>query len=117
RIWTPGPPHSVLLWWDPRTWTFRGWYVNFEEPMRRTGLGFDYLDLALDIVVRPDRSWYWKDEEEFEEAQARGIIDPEMAEAIGRDAAEVIADIEAARPPFDASWPKWRPDPSWTPLD
>ncbi|MCM2579620.1 DUF402 domain-containing protein [Streptomyces sp. MTZ3.1] len=30
------------------------WYVNFEHPARRTGLGFDTLDLVVDLVIAPD---------------------------------------------------------------
>lgn len=70
RLTTPGAAHSVILWWEPASWRFEGWYVNLEQPFRRTNLGFDYLDQVLDIVVAPDRSsWFWKDEDEFATAQ------------------------------------------------
>ena len=39
------------------------WYVNLQEPFRRTGIGIDTQDLELDIIVRPDRSWTFKDED------------------------------------------------------
>lgn len=39
------------------------WYLNLQEPARRTRIGFDTQDLELDIVVRPDRSWSFKDED------------------------------------------------------
>ena len=43
-----------------------GWYVNFQEPYRRTERGIETMDLALDIIAEPDRSsWRWKDEDEF----------------------------------------------------
>ena len=43
-----------------------GWYVNFQEPYRRTERGIQTMDLALDIIAEPDRSsWRWKDEDEF----------------------------------------------------
>ena len=32
---------------------FSGYYVNFEEPYRRTGIGFDTNDHTLDILVTP----------------------------------------------------------------
>ena len=51
-----------------------GWYVNFQEPFRRTPHGIQTMDLALDIIVEPDRSgWRWKDEDEFELFRARGL--------------------------------------------
>ena len=44
-----------------------GWYVNFQLPLTRTPRGIQTMDLALDIIVEPDRSsWRWKDEDEFE---------------------------------------------------
>jgi len=116
RVWTPGSLHSVLLWWQPVTGEFRGWYVNFEQPMRPTSLGFDYLDMALDVVVGPDRTWAWKDEDEFAEAQERGIMDASMADAIRLDADRVLDDLAAERWPFDDDTPSWRPDASWQPL-
>ena len=33
-----------------------GWYVNFQEPYRRTERGIQTMDLALDIIAEPDRS-------------------------------------------------------------
>jgi hypothetical protein len=90
--------------------------VNFEEPMRRTALGFDYLDMALDLVVSPDRTWAWKDEDEFGEAQRRGILGPSMADAIRADTARVLEDIAAGAWPFDDDLATWRPDPGWAPL-
>ena len=53
------------------------WYVNLQTPLRRTALGFDYLDQELDIVIAPDlNSWRWKDEEGFAALLQRGRIAP-----------------------------------------
>jgi hypothetical protein len=117
RLITPGRAHSVLVWWDPTTWEFQGWYVNLEEPMRRTSLGFDYLDQVLDIVVAPDRSWHWKDEDEFHIAKERGILTPESAAAIRAEGERVIEAIEAGAPPFSGTWQAWRPDGDWCRAD
>jgi hypothetical protein len=51
---TPGAAHAIHLWWLAPDWRFGGWYVNLQEPIRRTTLGFDYMDQMLDIVVEPD---------------------------------------------------------------
>jgi hypothetical protein len=32
-------------------------HVNFQEPVRRTTLGFDTVDLVLDLVVAADGTW------------------------------------------------------------
>ncbi len=81
------------------------WYVNFERPLERTPLGFDYVDEKLDLVVDSDRTWRWKDEDELAEAARLGIVD---AEAVRAEAERVLAD-----PPWPTGWEDWRPDPSW----
>jgi hypothetical protein len=114
RLTTSGAAHSVILWWEPATWRFEGWYVNLEQPFRRTTLGFDYLDQVLDIVVAPDRSsWCWKDEDELAKAQELGVLSRAEAAAIRREGERVIAAVEANAPPFCDGWEDWRPDPAW----
>jgi hypothetical protein len=100
----PGARYSV--------WTFREpdgslayWYVNFEQPLRRTAVGFDFHDEKLDIVVEPDGTWRWKDEDELAEAAGLGLVDPDEVWA---EAKRVVAD-----PPWPTGWEDWRPDPSW----
>ena len=58
--------------------TFTGWYVNFELPFVRTPLGFDTRDLALDLVVAPDGTWAWKDEEEFAHMRRVGAMSAQI---------------------------------------
>ena len=61
----PGEGYSTSLIWD-ESWTLREWYVNFERPLRpRTRVGFDYVDLALDLVCYPDGRWELLDEDEL----------------------------------------------------
>ena len=52
------------LFWD-ESWSFLGWYVNLQSPLRRSPLGFDMTDWALDVWVEPDGRWQWKDEDDF----------------------------------------------------
>jgi hypothetical protein len=35
------------------------WYVNLEQPQRRSRLGFDFEDRLLDVFVEPDGRWRW----------------------------------------------------------
>ena len=81
--------------------------------MRRTPIGFEAMDLMLDVVVEPDLSWRWKDREEFDEIVRRGLFDDALAERVMAEARRVIDDIDNADPPFDEPWPAWRPDPGW----
>jgi hypothetical protein len=91
-----------------------GWYVNFQEPFTRNARGIQTMDLALDIIVEPDRSsWRWKDEDEFELFQDRGLIDETVARRVRDEADSVIERIAHGAPPFNGAWPGWRPDGSW----
>jgi hypothetical protein len=116
RIFNERRPHSVLLWWDPTTWEFLGWYINLEQPMRRTSIGFDSLDQVLDIVVQPNRTWNWKDEDELALAITGGVISASEAEAIRAEGERAIANLEAMVTPFDDEWIAWRPSAAWQPL-
>jgi predicted RNA-binding protein associated with RNAse of E/G family len=111
RLARPGDPHSILLFW--RGGTFRGWYVNLEEPLRRTPIGFDYLDHKLDLVIWADGSWEWKDEDELDEAVAAGILTPLDAREIRDEGERVLAQYEIGASPFRDGWEDWRPDPAW----
>ena len=61
RLMFPGQAHSVWLFWEGDDRHFARYYVNMEEPFRRTAIGVDTNDHALDIVVEPDLTWVWKD--------------------------------------------------------
>ena len=115
RIVTPSRAHSVLVLWDPETWAFQGWYINLEEPLRRTSIGFDYLDQVLDIVVAPDRTWRWKDEGEFAIAQERGLFTRQVAREIRTEGERVIEALAANASPFADGWEAWRPPSAWLP--
>ena len=52
--------HSVMLFWSSE-WQFKNWYVNLQSPLRRVRHGVQIHDCALDLVVKPDLSWSWKD--------------------------------------------------------
>lgn len=90
-----------------------GWYVNLQEPYRRTAKGFETMDLALDVVIDPDRTWHWKDEEELEAFVSEGVFDGVLAERIRDEGLLVAHRAERNEPPFSDPWPSWRPDPMW----
>ena len=72
----PDTWYAVLLFLRP-DWSPHSWYVNLEEPLRRTAIGFDTLDHELDVIVELDGSWRWKDEDDLAEAIRRGVIPAE----------------------------------------
>lgn len=103
---------AVLLEFRP-DWSPLRWYVNLEDPLRRSEVGFDTLDHKLDVIVELDGSWRWKDEDELAESIGRGLI-PATHEPKLRDAAVgAVGRILDREPPFDRDWTTWRPDPSW----
>lgn len=109
----PGSWAAVLLLYRP-DWSGFTWYVNVEEPLRRTLVGFDTLDLQLDAVVEDDGSWRWKDEDEFAEAIARGVVAAGDEPRLRGEAERMVRRILEREPPFDREWSDWRPDPSWS---
>lgn len=99
--------------WDDNR-IFQGWKIDLVKPVRRTSLGFDYLDQLLDIIVSADRSsWYWKDEDEVQEAQARGIFTAEQVSDLYQRGEHALQLILKNEPPFDNGWETWSPDPAW----
>jgi len=108
----PGAAHSV--WWFFRRGEFVGWYVNLETPYTRHDEGVDATDLVLDIVVAPDRTWVWKDEDEMEDRIGRPhYFDRDGAGEIRAEGERVIKLIEAGAYPFDGACTDFRADPGW----
>jgi hypothetical protein len=108
----PGAWHATWVWWTPE-WDFLGWYVNLQEPLVRTADGVEHRDLQLDIVVKPDRTWRWKDEVDLERSVETGVISPDVAAKTRAEAERVIPLIEAGVHPFTADIAQRRPKPEW----
>jgi len=102
----------VNLGWDPRTGSFNGWYVNFERPPAADDDGITSMDLVIDIWVDPDRSWRWKDRDDFDRAISDGIHPPEVRPMIEAEATRVIAEIDRASGPFAPEWADFHADPA-----
>jgi hypothetical protein len=107
----PDDWHATWVAWRPDG-SHLNWYINLQAPMRRNRVGFEAMDLMLDIVAEPDLSWKWKDRDEFDEIVARGIFEPAIADRVTAEALAIIDDLEHRRPPFLEPWPSWRPDPT-----
>jgi len=84
RLMYPGAHHSIWVFWEHEDGVRRhtAYYVNMEEPFRRSGIGFDTNDHTLDIVVTPDLEWRWKDEDELVARVEHDIDTPEFAAAV-----------------------------------
>ncbi len=105
-----GQAHSLGVHWDHASGTFLGWYVNLQQPLRRTPLGFDTMDQTLDVWIEPDGSWQWKDWDELVEIERLGVFTAAEAEAIRAEGRQVIASLDSLLP---TGWEDWQPDPSW----
>jgi hypothetical protein len=107
-----GDWHAVWVSWLPHGEHW-GWYVNLQEPFRRTELGFETMDLVLDLIVERNRTWRWKDEDELRTFVERGALDTETVERVREEGLRVATRAERDEPPFSDPWPDWRPDPAW----
>jgi predicted RNA-binding protein associated with RNAse of E/G family len=108
----PDAWHATWVWWTPN-WDFLGWYVNLQEPLVRCPDGFEHRDLQLDIVVRPDRSWRWKDEDDLTRSVETGVISVANAAGTREEAERLVARIERGEHPFVRDVATRRPDPAW----
>jgi predicted RNA-binding protein associated with RNAse of E/G family len=105
-------PSCTTLGWSAEG-RFLGWYVNFQRPIVRTEIGYDSMDLVVDLVVAPSYDWHWKDEAEFERAIRRGIVDEGQRRLVEVEAERVLHLIEQREGPFGAEWTTWGPPDDW----
>jgi len=108
-----GQWHGVWVSWLPsgEHW---GWYINLQEPYSRTQCGLETMDLALDLIIERDGSWWWKDIDELESYIAHGVVDPELAQRLYAEGQRAVGRHERHESPFGDGWPSWKVDPSWT---
>lgn len=89
----PGEAYSVMHFWEGSERRFAGWYLNLEEPFRRTSTGYDSQDLELDLWLPAEGGWQLKDEEMVDERVLEGRFTAEQATAIhalGRELVEMV---------------------------
>jgi predicted RNA-binding protein associated with RNAse of E/G family len=92
----------------------RCWYVNFQRPPTWRPDGWDTSDLALDLVVDPDGTRRWKDEDEYAHYLRLGLITDAERASVDAAREEAIALIEARADLFaETARRRWRPDPAW----
>ena len=90
------------------------WYVNFQRPPAWRPDGWDTCDLALDLVIDPDGTRRWKDEDEYSQHRRLGIITDAEHAAVQAARGEAVALAEARGGMFtESASQRWRPDPAW----
>ena len=109
----PGEAYSVWHFWDGPDRAFAGRYLNLEEPIRRTAVGYDTQDLELDVWIPVGEQWRFKDEELLDARVREARYTAEQAEAtraLGRD---IGAMLDRGERWWDEEWASFEPDPGW----
>jgi hypothetical protein len=109
----PGEAYAIWLFWHGLEREFRGWYVNLQEPFRRTVDGYDTQDLELDIWVPLDAPWKWKDDALLDQRVREGRFTRRQADEIRSEGSRIAADLDAGRRWWSDHWAGWTPDPGW----
>jgi hypothetical protein len=114
RLMFPERSHSVWLFWEGRgdLRRFVRYFVNLEEPFRRTPIGFDTQDHTLDAIVTPDLSWRWRDEDELRNHVTEEFYTPELAEAVWAEGRAAVDTLVRREHPA-CGWTTWLPDATW----
>lgn len=116
-IFQPRDVETHSIWWlFSAMGRFESWYVNLERRSLR-GDDIEVVDHELDLVVAPDRSWTWKDEESFAAKTGHPAFwTADEAREIRAHGERLAREAEAGKFPFDGSWCDFRPDPAWPEL-
>ncbi len=104
---------AISLFWRAETGDFVGYYGNIQAPLVRTERGFDSADYLLDVVIDPDLTTRWKDEDEWDEARAHGMMEPDLLDAVRAEGERIMAMAAARAWPFDGTLVGWQADPTW----
>jgi len=116
RFMYPETPYSLWVLFDPAEHAFERWYINIEMEFVRTQVGFDTQDYELDVVVHPDYSWVWKDEDELRNWVDQGVFTESQASDFRRYGLEAVNRIDSQTAPFTEEWKNWKPDSEWDPI-
>jgi protein associated with RNAse G/E len=114
-LFVPDKYYSTIFFWNDSSDDFLCYYINFQLPFKRHDCAVDTLDLDLDLVIHPDLTYEWKDEDDYQKAISHGMILPEWVQEIDIATSEVMDRLEKRQYPFDGSWLDWKPDATWSP--
>jgi hypothetical protein len=106
----PEEMHAIWVFWEGPKRDFAGWYVNLQEPFRRTAEGYDTQDLELDIWIPAGGTWELKDSELLDARVQEGRFTQDQARAIRAEGDRITAALDAGRRWWDERWAEWSPD-------
>ena len=115
RLMLPGQSHSVSVFWalQAEKRTLLKYFVNMEEPFRRTAIGFDTQDHTLDIEVTPELAWRWRDEQELANHVSEGFYTAALATAARSEGQRTIDAIRRLEHACMQDWSEWIPPAEW----
>jgi hypothetical protein len=108
-------PFSTWVFWDGQERNLDAWYINLQEPFRRTPDGIDSQDLELDFVVAPDGSWHKKDDELLDVWVVKGRWTADEVARIREIGARVETQLRTGKHRWDERWATWKPPKHWEP--
>ena len=111
-IQRPGDDHAVWHFWTGEDRTFSCWYINLQTAFVPTPIGFDTMDLELDLVVFPTGDYVVKDLDVLPERVAEGRLTQTVVDHAMALGERLTAELDAGRWWWDTAWAEWRPDPS-----
>jgi protein associated with RNAse G/E len=114
-IFEPEKYYSTIYFWNHASNEFLCYYINFQLPFERSHCGVDTLDLDLDLIIYPNYTYEWKDENDYQQAIEHGVILPEWTRQINSAKEEVLGKLETRQYPINGSWLDWIPDATWSP--
>jgi hypothetical protein len=110
----PGESYAVWVFWSGPERRCRGWYVNLQEPFRRTAIGYDTQDLELDIWVPLEGGWKLKDDDVMEERVREGRFTTQQVADARALAARITGELDAGERWWSDEWAAWQPDAAWS---
>src|SRR3954467_12636421 len=108
----PGDSYAVWVFWHGEEREFRSWYLNLQEPFRRTRLGYDTQDLELDLILHPGGRIEWKDDELLDQRVEEGRFTQDQARDIRAEGRRLEAELGTRGRGWDAGWALFEPAPA-----
>jgi hypothetical protein len=110
----PTDAYAVWVFWTGPDRHFAAWYVNLQDPFRRSQHGIDTLDHEIDLVSTDGEHWEVKDADLLNKRVAEGRFKPAEAAAIRLALNELLAQLATGGRWWNDEWASWAPDPSWS---
>lgn len=71
------------------------------------------MDLVLDLWVNPNRTWAWKDRDDYNELLSDYTLDESIVNAIEDETEAILAELDNEAGPFAPEWLQFEAEPAW----